>query len=398
MKKSKSAMKEKKTTKNLRKNSPDKYEDHIRLASHVLSENQENSASHRTQENHIRVASQNIIRELGRISAGAYYDHQQVRIQGANRIRDIIRKKVEGINFDEVEEKKDEEEKYQEKFKDAEIPILLKQLKEDDKITQREFNYINRMMEVHKKAEQYEKEYKKLMDEFVEQEPIYQKFLKHIKGISAILSANLIKEFGYCENAQHISSLWKYCGMDVINGEAPVRKKGEKLGFNAKIRTMVWKISDSFVKQRTPFYRDIYDKEKIRQVKMLDNLLEGLSKEDKKKFNKISKRDEKREFVSNVDSKSPVSLMNADLRAKRKAVKIFLAHYWMACKEIQPTGIKKPKNLSEPYQKRKPIEISEHPYVSSKLGHKHISDWKDAVNAQLKETEKKTKKKVWVEP
>jgi len=118
-------------------------------------------------------------------------------------------------------------------------------------------------------------------------------FLENIKGISVILSANLIKEFGYCENAPYISSLWKYCGMHVNNGQAPVRKRGEKLEFNAKLRTMVWKISDSFVKQRTPFYRDIYDKEKKKQVKMLDEFVEGLSKEDSKKFKNIKKRQEK---------------------------------------------------------------------------------------------------------
>lgn len=336
MEKSKSAKPDKKTKLDLRKDSQVK------------------------KENHVQVASQNIIRELGRISAGAYYDHQQIRIQGANRIRDIIRKKVEGIKFNEVEEKKDKEDKFKEKFKDSEIPALLENLRKDDKITQREFSYINRMLEVHKKAEQYEKEYQKLMNEFVEEEPIYQKFLLHIKGISAILSANLIKEFGYCENAPHISSLWKYCGMAVENGQAPVRKKGQKLEFNSKLRTMVWKISDSFVKQRTPFYRDIYDKEKERQVKMLDNFLEGLSKEDKKKFNKIDKRDEKRKFVSDVDAKAPVSLMNADLRAKRKAVKIFLAHYWQCCKELTNQKI-------------------DSPYIESKLKHKHISSWRDAL-------------------
>jgi len=348
MEKTNSVTTQKKPTEKIRKKSQPKIATHINKASQVK------------KENHIQVASQNIIRELGRISAGAYYDHQQVRIQGMNRIRDIIRKRVEEIKFDEVEKKKSKEEKYKEKFKDSEIPKLLKNLVDDNKITQREFSYINRMLEVHNKAEQYEKEYQKLMNEFVEEEPIYQKFLLHIKGISAILSANLIKEFGYCENAQHISSLWKYCGMDVINGKAPVRKKGEKLGFNTKLRTMVWKISDSFVKQRTPFYRNIYDKEKARQVKMLDNFLEGLSKEDKKKFNKIDKRDEKRKFVSNVDAKAPVSLMNADLRAKRKAVKIFLAHYWQCCKELTNQKI-------------------DSPYIKSKLKHKHISDWRDAL-------------------
>ena len=307
------------------------------------------------------IKEQNVKSELGRMIAGSFYDHQEVRIREFSRVRDIIRRKLEGIPLvGSVEDKKEDEEKFKEKFVDKLIPEYLKKLLKDKTITSQDNFYIQRILEVQKNAEKYETEYKKLMMEFVESEIIYKEFLEKIKGISAILSANLIKEFGYCENAPYISSLWKYCGMHVNNGQAPVRKRGEKLEFNAKLRTMVWKISDSFVKQRTPFYRNIYDKEKKKQVKMLDEFVEGLSKEDSKKFKNIKKRDEKREFVSEVNPKAPVSLMNADLRARRKMVKIFLAHYWQACKELTKQ------------------EIVE-PYVESKLKHKHISNWKDAL-------------------
>jgi len=305
---------------------------------------------------------------LGRIIAGSFYDHQEVRITEFNRIRDIIRRKLEGIPLvGSVEKKKEDEEKFKEKFVDKLIPKYLEKLKLEGKLTQEEKSCIERILEVQKNAEKYEKEYEKLMMEFVESEIIYKKFLEKIKGISAILSANLIKEFGYCENAQYISSLWKYCGMHVNDGQAPVRKKGEKLEFDARLRTMVWKISDSFVKQRTPFYRKIYDKEKKKQVKMLDGFLEGLSKEDLKKFNKLkkeksdgTKRKKMRDFVSKVDPKAPVSLMNAELRARRKMVKIFLAHYWQACKELTNQKI-------------------DDPYVKGKLKHKRISNWRDAL-------------------
>ncbi len=309
----------------------------------------------------VEIKQQNVKSELGRMIAGSFYDHQEVRITEFNRIRDIIRRKLEGIPLvGSVEEKKEDEEKFKEKFVDKLIPMYLENLLKDKKVTKEDNFYIKRLLEVQKNAEKYEAEYKKLMMEFVESEIIYKKFLEKIKGISAILSANLIKEFGYCENAPYISSLWKYCGMHVDNGQAPVRKRGEKLEFNAKLRTMVWKISDSFVKQRTPFYRNIYDKEKKKQVKMLDSFLEGLSKEDLKKFKKIKKRDEKREFVSEVNPKAPVSLMNADLRARRKMVKIFLAHYWQACKELT----------------KQKIEV---PYVESNLKHKHISNWREVL-------------------
>lgn len=297
------------------------------------------------------------ISELGRITAGAYYDHQEVRIKEMHRIRDVIRKKIEGIKPTEVEKKKKKEDKYKKKFKDTEIPKYLEMLIKDKKLTEKESNYIKKMMEIHKQARKHEVEYKKLMDEYVESEDIYMKFLQHIRGISSVLSCNLIKEFGYCENAPNISSLWKYCGMHVVNGESPKRKKGQKLDFNLRLRSLCWKIGDSFVKQRTPFYRDIYDKEKARQLKLM----------------------EKPTLSRKPDELSvPKNKLHADLRSRRKMVKIFLAHYWMACKELSHENIENH------------IYVANKPYVESKLKHKHISNWNEAVKENKAIRKKKT--------
>ena len=47
---------------------------------------------------------------IGRNITNAYYDFQQVRIASMNRVRDVIRKLVDGIKFDEVEAKKEKKE------------------------------------------------------------------------------------------------------------------------------------------------------------------------------------------------------------------------------------------------------------------------------------------------
>ena len=43
--------------------------------------------SHIAQETHAQIASQNIRAELGRMIAGSFYDHQEVRITEFNRIK-----------------------------------------------------------------------------------------------------------------------------------------------------------------------------------------------------------------------------------------------------------------------------------------------------------------------
>jgi len=70
-------------------------------------------------------------------------------------------------------------------------------------------------------------------------------------------------------------------------------------------------LADNFVKQRTPIYREIYDKEKARQASLKG---EG----------------------------APKNKMHAHLRAKRKAIKIFLSHFWCAWRELEGLPISEP--------------------------------------------------------
>lgn len=366
------------------------------IASHKENETQKSAASHKKNETQTIVANP-ILKELGRMVAGSYYDHQEVRKTEMNRIRDIIRRRIEGLQLTgkpEAKKEKKEEKDYEKKYTDKQLFALWKQAIDKGLVSDDEVSYLAKIQEVQKNAEKYEALYKNLMQDYVEKEPIYQVFLSHIRGISSVLSANLLKEFGYCEKAPHISSLWKYTGFAVVNGEAPKRKKGEKLDFSIRLRTMCWKISDSFVKQRTPFYRDIYDREKARQLKLMENA-QSQGEVENQNIDASQHSHETHSIVATP----PKSLLHADMRARRKMVKIFLAHYWMCAKELtnQPLGISKPSVDSEPDDKRKPIEDSEpsssrkpmgssenQPYVSSHLGHTHISDWKEAVMANMK--------------
>ena len=45
------------------------------------------------------------------------------------------------------------------------------------------------------------------------------------------------------------------------------KKKGEKANWNQKLKSHCYQLVDCFIKQRTPKYREIYDKEKDKQIK-----------------------------------------------------------------------------------------------------------------------------------
>jgi hypothetical protein len=250
------------------------------------------------------MSESNFLKELGHIIVGGYYDHQAVRTQMMNRIRDIIRKKNEGIPLNKVEEKK-EKKTYDKKYADKFLPLLIEEMWKNGRLTEEEYNYIKKILDAVKKASLYEMAYKPLMQEYVQSEPLYTGWLSKIRGLGPVLSSNLIHMLGYCdgkypdgrERVPHVSSLWHYCGMHVVNGKAPKRQKGQKLDYNNRARVLVWKVVDSFLKQNTRPYRDIYDSEKQRQL----------------------------ELMKNGAPNAPVSLKHAELRARRKVAKIFLA-------------------------------------------------------------------------
>ena len=266
--------------------------------------------------------------ELGALATGMFYASQKERINAFNRIRQVIFRRLEGIELTQKQDKKEEEEKYKEKYTDAK---LLKYIQENKvKLDKEDQEYVEKLVELLEEARTKENKFKKLMQFYIEQEPIYDKWLKNIKGISTLNTANLLQYFGYCEKAKHCSSLWKYAGLHVVNGKAPklsMYGKGKEvetgLDYNPKLRMLMYRVGDSFVKQRTPKYRDIYDREKAKQWKLGDY-------------------DEKKNVMRNKDVEgSPQSKGHADNRARRKMVKRFLADFYEQCLLIR--GIKPDK-------------------------------------------------------
>lgn len=261
--------------------------------------------------------------ELGALVTGMFYNSQEERIKAFNRIRQIIYRQIEGKELTEKSKKKEESEKYMDLYNDKK---LLKYIRENlSKLNEENQEYVNKILELLENANKKERMYKAFMHEYIEKEPIYEKWLMNVKGISTINTANLLQYFGYCQNAKHVSSLWKYAGLHVIDGQAPKKsKESGQLDWNPKLRTLMFRIGDSFVKQRTPLYRDIYDNEKKRQLKL------GGWNEEKR-------------IMENKDIEgSPKSLLHADLRARRKMVKRFLADYYEKCmliRGIKPDGV-----------------------------------------------------------
>lgn len=145
--------------------------------------------------------------------------------------------------------------------------------------------------------EQLEKNCKKEIDKYFKEEKnqtdIY-KWLISIKGISNILAGQLISRIDI-DKTPGIANLWSYCGLKPEDK----KRKGNNAKWNHHLKSVCYLLADEFIKQRTPKYRDIYDKEKEKQ------LGQGLKKG------------------------------HADNRARRKMVKIFLKDLWLEWEKDQ---------------------------------------------------------------
>lgn len=269
-------------------------------------------------------------REIARVVAGGYEDHQKVRLSTMNRIRDIVRKINEGIPFDQVEEKK-EERTFEKKYQDKHLAATIKQMLDEKKLTREQYDYLVSTIGLADEAKELEGGYAKVMAKRIGDEPVYNVFFEHVRGIGPTTATQLIKEYGYCERFETVSKLWKMSGLDVQNGHAPKRVKGEKSGFDPNKRTLAWKVADLLIKLNSPLYRGIYDTTKEKEL-------------------------------ARTDENKPASVLHAHKRAARKMVKLFLAHFWEAGREL--SGLE-----------------TRAAYVQEHLGHTSIISYKDVLEA-----------------
>ncbi len=197
---------------------------------------------------------------------------------------------------------------------------------------------------VYSRLENIEKDIAKHLKGWVEEEPIYAEWLKDIKGIGPILGAGLIAWLdsesptygtGFTKRFATISKLWAYSGLSVDeDGRAVRRKKGQQANWDARLKTHLWKVGESFVKTKGG-YRDLYDTFRAEY-------------------------DAKWQTPEDCGSKGCANKGGGKCMkghryaaAKRKTVKVFLAHLFMKWRELEGLPL-------------------EHPFIIGRGGHEHL--------------------------
>ena len=162
-----------------------------------------------------------------------------------------------------------------------------------------------------------EKQIEKEISKWLKNQEVWNEWLKGVKGIGPILAGSIIANYGDMTRFATISKLWKYSGLAVNqNGQAQKKAKGEKLTFNPRVKVMVWKIGEAFIKTKGG-YRELYGK-------------------FREEYDQKWKTPEDCKSVG-CKSKGKGSCLKGHRyqASKRKTVKVFLAHYFQMSQRLR---------------------------------------------------------------
>ena len=168
--------------------------------------------------------------------------------------------------------------------------------------------------------ETLEKQITRALDAWTDTLPA-ARWAKSITGIGPVISAGLAAHINVSQ-CPTVGRIWRFAGLD----PTVEWRKGEKRPWNAGLKTLCWKIGESFVKvsgREGEFYGQLYlQRKRIEQQRNDAGEFAEQARQKLARFN-IGKDTEARKWYE--QGKLPPAHIHA--RAKRWAVKLFLAHY-----------------------------------------------------------------------
>ena len=183
-----------------------------------------------------------------------------------------------------------------------------------------------------KQNETLEGQVKRALDHYTQAHPMGE-WMRQIKGIGPVLSAALLAHIDIRE-APTTGHIWRYAGLD----PTCTWEKGCKRPWNATLKTVCWKIGQSFMKlsnDEACFYGRIYKERKVYEINRNDaggNMAEATAR-----MSTVGKSTEAYKHYS-AGHLPPGQI---DGRARRYAVKLFLSHlhdewWWKEFKQKPP--------------------------------------------------------------
>jgi hypothetical protein len=106
--------------------------------------------------------------------------------------------------------------------------------------------------------ERLESQAVKELEKAMKEHPLIQ-LIDNTVGLGRKQMARLLAAIGDPGARDNVGKLWAYCGMHVVEGEAPRLRRGQLANWNTKARMRVILVSESVIKQKHSALRMVYD-------------------------------------------------------------------------------------------------------------------------------------------
>lgn len=310
-----------------------------------------------------------------RAMVNSVYDLQMLRIQTGGRLAAIFFDKL-GIQPGEKKDKAKEDQENAKVLKlvEGEINRLIDSIAEHnvsikersrlktamniksssiDKILGKESALITQKVEwdltiSYLKHLENEKQMFKDIDKYLDNFPIWTRYLKDVKGIGPAMAGMIISYFDI-EIATNVSKFWAYCGLDTVQNPDDEKRYGRKnhsfhlvdreyvnkdgdtdikkgLSYNKKLKTKIRGVLPGVFIQSNPYYRQIYHDYKNRLLNQQWRLDAEIPK---MKNGKPVTKDGVQVMVPEFP---PARLTNM---SQRYMIKMFLKNLWVAWRYVE---------------------------------------------------------------
>jgi len=169
------------------------------------------------------------------------------------------------------------------------------------------------LQELLEEVKERERRLEYLCRKAIEDEDVYQMFLRKVKGVGPVMAAYLLDYFDI-EKAKHVSSFWQFAGL------APgcKRRKGEKANYNPALKCIIQGRLFKQLQMARGYYHKLY-----------------------------------RHFRAELEAEHPEwardrkTIGKYHARARLKTMKVFLQHLWVVWRRLEGLPVSKPYSVEK---------------------------------------------------
>ena len=187
--------------------------------------------------------------------------------------------------------------------------------------------------EWHEKLKDIEKEITDQIREIIELEMPIVPLMTPVKGIGDILAAKVACHVNI-GTPPTISALWRYAGYAVFDGKRERPTKGEKLHYNARLKTACSLVGMSFLKSGSPYAevyykaKEKYEKRSIETNARADEAIAAVKANDD-----LSKTGKEKQIALLKSEKWNIGRIH--YASMRIMIKLWLSHLWLTWRRFE---------------------------------------------------------------